>query len=628
MASQQQTLQSLGARAKRCFAIVAFGFTTGAQAQPLQNPPITLPKAHQTIHVDGLLNEPIWQQATVTEHLRDANGTYNTTTAYVAYDADNLYAGFTCQVNDWAKVSTEPLDKDNQFMLEHDWVAFCVDTYHDGINAYAFLVDATGNTLDGALNPPTGDLSFSFSTKWTSAVTRTANTYTVEMKIPLETLPIRWQKDRVTMGLQVIRHNTQNNRMGLWPFTKSISAYQPILLHGIHPTHPENLSGVNLKDRLAYKQSKIDVTTLLGRCQGGDASVMDYYIFKKRAITGATHPRRLYEHKQPDRVKHLFENTPYFKGLKTDVDFETLLERAQTTAFLVLQNDTILYENYGNGYTKDSVFTSFSVAKSFVSALVGIAIGDGLIKSEMDPITDYLPELLKKDARFSNITIRDLLSMSSGLAYSHEGFPSDDEFTYQSPDLQQAVLNKVRIAEPPETHWLYNNYNPLLLGMLLERTTGQSVSKYAEDKLWKKMGGSQASWSLDEQGFEKMESGINCGAYDYARFALLFLNNGRYNGTQVIPKDWIARATQPQDRPKGYYDSLVKNNLYYNYLWWGKFRNGQNNANDFFGMGNKGQYVYICPEKHLIIIRLGFEYGFNPGANAWPSMFYQFASEF
>ncbi|MCB0474716.1 MAG: serine hydrolase, partial [Flavobacteriaceae bacterium] len=508
------------------------------------------------------------------------------------------------------------------------WVAFCVDTYHDGINAFAFLADAAGNELDGSLNPPTRDLSFSFSSKWTSAVKVNQDGYAVEMKIPLENLPVRWNKDSVTMAVQILRHDKQNDRMVEWPHTENIGKYQPIVLHKINQTHPPNLSGVTIENRLAYKKSKIDVTTLLGRCQGGDASVMDYLIFRKRAINGAEHPRKLHYNRQTEKVKKMFENTQYFKNLNTHGDFETMLERSQTTAFMVLKNDTIVYENYFNGFNSDSVFTSFSVAKSFVSTLVGMAISDGYIKSEADKITDYLPELTRKDTLFSKISIKDLLSMSSGLAYSEDGFPSDDEYTYVSPDLRKATLDHVRIEEPPAVRWHYNNYNPLLLGMILERTTGKPVSKYAEEKLWKKMGGSNASWSLDEQGFEKMESGINCSIYDYARFALLFLNNGRYNNTRVIPKDWIDKATQPQDRPEGYYDYLLRDNVYYNYFWWGKFRDGQVNGNDFFGMGNKGEYVYICPQKKLILIRLGFEYGFTPGSLSWPEMFYEFATNY
>jgi hypothetical protein len=196
---------------------------------------------------------------------------------------------------------------------------------------------------------------------------------------------------------------------------------------------------------------------------------MDYLIFKKWDISGAEHPRMLHYNLQTERVKGMFENTSYFKNINTNIDFETMLERAQTTVFIVLRNDKIIYENYFNGFNKDSVFTSFSVAKSFVSTLVGLAISDGVFKSENDKITEYLPELMKKDTLFSTITIKDLLSMSSGLAYSEDGFPSDDDITYVSPDLRKATLDNVRVEEPPAIHLHYNNYHPLLLGLILEK---------------------------------------------------------------------------------------------------------------------------------------------------------------
>lgn len=604
-----------------------------AGCKPTNNKTSELQQAIKTkdkIKVDGKLNEPIWQKALFSDKFYNAkNQSNNDTKSLLAYDEENLYVAFQCQVKDTSLLTKLQLDKDDQTILGHEWVAFCIDTYNDGVAAYTFITDANGNQLDGAFNPNL-DLTYSFSSNWTSAVQRENNGYTVEMKIPLDKLPTKWNADSVEMSVLMLRSDKQNNQMVESPvFSRGINQFQKVTLRKIRPTHPKYLSGVDITDRLNYKKSKIDRTTLIGRSKGGDASIMDYYIFKKRAISGADKPRELPKKMESESIKNTFENTEYLKNLKTNDDFETLLERSQTTAFLVLHEDTILCQNYFNGFNSDSIFTSFSVAKSFVSALVGLAISDGYIKSDTDKITAYLPELLQKDSRFSEIKIRDLLSMSSGLAYSEDGFPSDDEFTYIDPDLRKSTLQHVRIAEPPRTQWLYNNYNPLLLGMILERITNRTVSKYMEEKLWKKMGGDDASWSLDENGFEKMESGINCHVYDYARFALLFMNHGRYNNTQVIPKEWVQKATQPQQTPKNYYDSLLDNNVYYSYSWWGKFRGEQSNTHDFFGMGNKGEYVYVCPQKKLIIIRLGFEYGLStPASLSWPGLFYEFASNF
>ena len=130
---------------------------------------------------------------------------------------------------------------------------------------------------------------------------------------------------------------------------------------------------------------------------------------------------------------------------------------------------------------------SFSVAKSFVSTLVGIAIDEGLIGSVEDPVTDYLPELAVRDPRFERITLRDLLTMSSGIRFWETDLPwpwTDDTYTYYGVDLRDVGLNGTRIERPPGQEWHYNNYHPLLLGMVLERATGMSVSDYMATRLW------------------------------------------------------------------------------------------------------------------------------------------------
>ncbi|MDQ5818487.1 MAG: beta-lactamase family protein, partial [Actinomycetota bacterium] len=167
-------------------------------------------------------------------------------------------------------------------------------------------------------------------------------------------------------------------------------------------------------------------------------------------------------------------------GGKEDTEpLEKFLERTGTTAFLVIRDDALLYEKYFNGYDHESTQTSFSVAKSFVSALVGIAIQEGYIQSVDDPITKYVPEL--KRPEMDKITVRHLLTMSSGLKYSGEGGGggpfSDDAKTYYDPNLRELALT-VQPEVEPGTRWEYNNYHPLLLGMILERATDRPVATY------------------------------------------------------------------------------------------------------------------------------------------------------
>ena len=210
-------------------------------------------------------------------------------------------------------------------------------------------------------------------------------------------------------------------------------------------------------------------------------------------------------------------------------DPDSALEAAGTQAFIVIQNDTILYKRYFNGARRESIVTSFSMAKSFTSALVGIALAEGYIKSVDDPVTKYLPELAARDPRFSNITLRHLLMMSSGLQFTREDRPifiddifSDNSLAYYHPDLRELALENTRIIEPPGRHFLYNNYNLQLIGMVLERATGQNVSYYLQEKICKPISMEfDVSWSLDRQesGFELMQAGINARAIDFAKFA-------------------------------------------------------------------------------------------------------------
>lgn len=155
--------------------------------------------------------------------------------------------------------------------------------------------------------------------------------------------------------------------------------------------------------------------------------------------------------------------------------------------------------------------------------------------------------------------------MSSGIRYSEYHMPwSDDTTTYYAPDLRAAAISSPITGEPGQ-EFHYNNFHPLLLGMVLERTTGRPVAQYLEEKIWKPLGmESPGSWSLDSEqsGFEKMESGINGRAIDFAKFGRLFLNNGNWNGVQLIPAEWVDESTR--------LDTTTDPAPQYQYFWWVK----------------------------------------------------------
>ena len=360
--------------------------------------------------------------------------------------------------------------------------------------------------------------------------------------------------------------------------------------------------------------------------QGSDA--FDWQKFPSHPLHAAPTPF-LFAVKPDPRVEELFQQ---LSGAK---DWKRFLEANHTQALIVIKDGAVVYENYFNNTQRDSIVTSFSVAKSFTSALIGIAIQEGYINSVADPITTYLPELAKRDPRFTKITIRDLLSMSSGLAYQEFRpllFNSDDILTSYYPDQRKIALENTHIIDRPGEHFQYNKYHPQLLGMILERTTGMSVTTYLQTRIWDKLGMEfDGSWSVDSKtsDFEKMETGVNARAIDFAKLGVLFLNGGRWQGHPVISEAWVHESTQPL-LPKNdadYYPqwfTTLPGQGYYKYMWWGMTR--AEDSYDFTAYGNKGQFIYVAPKKNLVIVRNGIEYGIP--TEAWLTLFYKFASQY
>lgn len=313
----------------------------------------------------------------------------------------------------------------------------------------------------------------------------------------------------------------------------------------------------------------------------------------------------------------LFETVKYtYQGIEREADLNRLLQTSGTSAFIVIQDDVILFEDYFNGYERDSINTSFSAAKSFASTLVGIAIDEGNIKGVDEPITAYLPEL--DGAGFENVTIGHLLSMASGIKYVECClWWGDDALTYYYPDLRKLALENTFITEEIGAYFLYNNYHPLLIGLILERATGMDVAGYLEEKIWKQLGMEfDASWSIDstEAGFAKMESGINARAIDFAKFGRLLLEEGMWNGKRIISEAWMNAATSPvfqaeeaADNNTEKYQYLLDDDFYYKYFWWGLRIDDANY--DFFARGKYGQRIYISPRKNAVVVRFGSRFG-------------------
>jgi CubicO group peptidase (beta-lactamase class C family) len=338
------------------------------------------------------------------------------------------------------------------------------------------------------------------------------------------------------------------------------------------------------------------------------SDINDYQVFPSRPIESATTALEIQtsSNSLPGEIEFLYRGKPRVEKLAD------LLERTDTRAFIVIKDDLIIHEYYADGDRK-SIHTSFSVAKSFDSALIGAAIADGLIDSVNDPVIKYLPELAGRG--FDDLTIKNLLRMDTGIRYrSAEDILSpfsDDALTYYPPNLRKVALSVVPGEISVGEDFLYNNFYPLLEGLILERVTGMSVAEYLSERIWKPMGAEfSASWSLDSKhsGFEKMESGINASALDFARFGLLFLHNGNINGQQVLPEDWILESTAPDETDQRAFLSYPQwkaEGGYYGFHWWGK--NTPDGSYDFMARGHLGQLIYVSPRENMVIVRFGPE---------------------
>ena len=359
-----------------------------------------------------------------------------------------------------------------------------------------------------------------------------------------------------------------------------------------------------------------------------DSDAFDWQKFPNHPLKASPTPYQFASSPDP-RVEELLTK------LSGADNWDSFMEANGTQAFIVIQDGTVLYENYYNDTQRDSIVTSFSVAKSFDSALIGKAIEEGYINSVNDPITTYLPELAERDPQFNEITIRHVLLMASGLEYTEMRpllFNGDDPLTTYFPNQRKLVLENTFIIDPPVQYFQYNKYHPQLLGLILERTTGMTVTQYLQTRLWDPLGMEfDGSWSTDskESDFEKMETGVNARAIDFAKFGVLYLDGGNWNGTQILSKAWVDESTQPllPENYSSYYTDYVKampGQGYYNYMWWGMVR--EDGTYDFTAEGDKGQFIYVSPENNMVIVRNGTKYGIS--SHEWLKLFYEFASQY
>jgi CubicO group peptidase (beta-lactamase class C family) len=279
------------------------------------------------------------------------------------------------------------------------------------------------------------------------------------------------------------------------------------------------------------------------------------------------------------------------------------IDRTMTTGLVVMKGDTVLYEAYFRGNTEHSLAISWSVAKSVVSALVGIAVDEGLIDISR-PVTDYLPGLA--GSGYDGVRVKDVLQMSSGVRFNEDyaDFSSDINrmgraFALNTP-LKKIVASLEREREPG-TVCHYVSMDTQVLGMILTEATGMELSRYMEQKLWAPMGAeSDARWLIDSEGMEMVFGGLNAVLRDYARFGLLYANGGMRDGRQIVPAAWVEASVTP-DAPHLMPGSNPDPDwtMGYGYQWWIP----EGGEGDFMAIGIYGQAVYVNPRYQVVIAK-------------------------
>ena len=280
-------------------------------------------------------------------------------------------------------------------------------------------------------------------------------------------------------------------------------------------------------------------------------------------------------------------------------NFRNFLIEKETTAFLILKNDSVVYEEYWDGYGPDTISGSFSVAKSIVSIMIGIAIDEGKIKSVDQKVSDFLPEF--SEGSKAELSVKNLLTMSSGFDWdeAYASLLSPTTEAYYGNDLRGMVAN-LKIVTTPGTLHSYQSCNQLVLACILEKATGKTLSEYTSEKLWKPIGATHnALWSLDSKGgLEKAYCCFNSNARDFSRIGSLFLHDGKVNGTQIVSAEYVRNSTQPCLIP----DETGHKCNYYGYSWW---ISSVDNVNFYYARGILGQYIIVVPSENTVIVRLG-----------------------
>ena len=331
------------------------------------------------------------------------------------------------------------------------------------------------------------------------------------------------------------------------------------------------------------------------------AFISDYKYFDNREIKNSN-PQPWAPHKN-------------YNSIDESKNLKKLNKERKTKAFLVIKNDSIIFEKYYDDHSKTTISNSFSVAKSIVTSMLGKAIMENKIESLDQPVSDFFEEY--KEGLASELTVGDLASMSYGMEwdekyYSVLNITSESYFT---DDLRSLIL-KQKIVNKPGQKFRYSSGDTQLLGMIIEKATGSTLSDYLSENFWKPMGAeNSALWQLDseESGMEKAYCCIASTARDFARFGKLYINNGKWNDEVILDSSFIDLSINP----------VFEDSQYYGYGWWLYNYDGKKG---FTMNGHRGQFIISFPKENIIVVRLG-DYNSKGNTDDGSGDLFQYISE-
>ena len=318
---------------------------------------------------------------------------------------------------------------------------------------------------------------------------------------------------------------------------------------------------------------------------------------------------------------HFFNQDSYWKNASLP---EALNNKSRLQGVMIIQNDSLVYEKYWGNFTSDRLAIVFSVSKSITSLMCGIAVDDGYIRSIDDPVTEYIPELKRKDPMWQKLTVRHLLDMQSGLDF-------DDTYELNLKGFKRlnamaklnyghnvfAQVKGLKFRNEPGTEHRYESMTSQILGLVIERASGKPFAEYLSEKVWKPL-------QMESPGLINIDSrkthvahtfgGIAITMRDLAKIGRLYLNYGMWDGRRIVSEEWIHRSTD--------YDT---GNDGYHFNWYNLSSVGDTDAEypGYYALGIGQQVLYVNPHKNLIMVRIGA--GNNNGSFT-PELFEQLSN--